>query len=191
LLTCCLLEIGEEELLQFANAVGRLLGHARAEVDVSWEVLQNCLKELEMSLEELQQQATNMHCFYSSTTVEEKLKTVYYDSEICEVLLCIDVLDIHLQELFGRDGVPGPLPRPNFWKELQEYLARKINGRIPPDEMPLPRLHEKLTDLFDHANSCMGDWFNADSSKTARYQTALDKYYFRKLDVIKSDIFIL
>ena len=144
--TTCMLVIGERQRLQMSNAFPRLFHHAQFVADDNWHVMQSCLTELEISKEELEKQASFMKRFYSNPPDEEP-KSVYYDDEICEILLCREVLLEHIEELLNG----GVLPPPNFWKELRERLAAKVNGRIPPNAQHPSLLDQKLNKLFDLA----------------------------------------
>ena len=178
-----MLEIGERQRLQMSNAFPRLFHHAQFVADDNWHVMQSCLTELEISKEELEKQASFMKRFYSNPPDEES-KSVYYDDEICEILLCREVLLEHIEELLNG----GVLPPPNFWKELRERLAAKVNGRIPPNAQHPSLLDQKLNKLFDLAESCELDWIDENNKMTDHYIEARERYFYRQLRIVKSDM---
>jgi hypothetical protein len=69
--------------------------------------MQELLEKLQMSPAELQQQADLMHQYYS-TPAEEAPNSVYYDDEICEVLLCRQVLLEYVEAIFAAATSPVP-----------------------------------------------------------------------------------
>ena len=99
--------------MHFANTLPRQIKDARDEVDKTWHEMQTLLEKLQMSSEELQEHADSMHRYYS-TPAEEAPNSVYYDDEICEVLLCQEILLEHINSLLNG----GPFPAPGSWKRL-------------------------------------------------------------------------
>ena len=146
--------------------------------------MQTLLEKLQMSSAELQEHADSMHRYYS-TPAEEAPNSVYYEDEICEVLLCQEILVEHIDNLLNG----GPLPAPGSWKRLQEFLAARVNGRIPTNEQHPSTLDEKLKMLFDRTGLTIRDWKNEDHSFTDRYIKARERYLFRELNLKKSKMF--
>ena len=170
--------------MQFSNALPRRFKNARVVADKTWRIMQECLEKLQMSPAELQQQADNMHRYYS-TPAEEAPKSVYDDDEICEVLMCQEILVEHINNLlYG-----GSYPSPGSWRRLREFLAAKVNGRIPTNEQNPSVLDEKLKKLFDRTGSIMQDWKNEDNTFTDRYIEARKRYIYRRLRLKKGEIF--
>ena len=60
--------------------------------------MQECLEKLQISPMKLQQQANNMHHYYS-TPAEETSKSVYNNDEICEILLCQKIFVEYIDNL--------------------------------------------------------------------------------------------
>lgn len=170
--------------MHFANTLPRQIKNARDEVDKTWHEMQTLLKKLQMSETELQEHANSMHRYYS-TPAAEAPNSVYYDDEICEVLLCQEILLEHIDNLLNG----GPFPAPGSWKRLREFLAARVNGRIPTNEQHPSTLDEKLKILFDRSGSIIRDWKNEDHSFTDRYIKARAGYKFRRLRLKKSEMF--
>lgn len=170
--------------MHFSNTLPRQIKDARAKVDTTWHEMQTLLEKLQMSPAELQEHADSMHRYYS-TPAEEAPNSVYYDDEICEVLMCQEILTEHIENLLHG----GPFPAPGSWKRLQEFLAARVNGRIPTNEQLPSTLDEKLKMLFNRSGCTMRDWKNEDNSFTDHYIKARDRYIFRKLRLKKSEMF--
>ena len=183
-LTECFLGIGEEQRMHLSNTLPRLFKEARKTVDKTWGLMQALLERLKMSPEELQQQADLMHQ-YSSTPTEEAPKSVFDDDEICEILLCQEILLEHINHLLNG----GPFPAPGSWKRLREFLAARVNGRIPPSQQLPSVLDVKLQVLFTRFKCTMSDWIDKDNNPTERYLEARERYVFRELRLKKSEIF--
>ena len=162
ILTACLLEIGMEQRLQFSNALPRLLLHAQFVANESWQCLQDCLEKLQMSPAELEIQADFMIRFYNKP-VDEAPRTVYYDNEICEVLLCRQVLLEYIEGLFSATTCPPP----GQWQRLRQYLAEQVCGRIPVNDQQPAMLEKKLEELFHRTGSCIRDWIAEDGQHQA------------------------
>ena len=170
--------------MHFANTLPRQIKDARDEVDKTWHEMQTLLQKLQMSPTELQEHADSMHRYYS-TPAEEAPNSVYYDDEICEVLLCQEILLEHINNLLNG----GPFPAPGSWKRLREFLAIRVNGRIPTNEQHPSTLDEKLKRLFDRSGLTIRDWKNEDHSFTDHYIKARVRYFFRELRLKKSEMF--
>jgi hypothetical protein len=183
-LTESFIEIGEEQRMQFSNALPRLFKEARKTADETWRVMQELLEKLQMSPAELQQQADLMHQYYS-TPAEEAPKSVFDEDEICEILMCQEILVEHIDNLLNG----GPFPAPGSWKRLQDFLAARVKGRIPPNEQHPSVLDTKLKALFNRSGFTMSDWKNKDNTPTKLYLDARERYVFRELRLKKSEIF--
>lgn len=170
--------------MHFSKALPRLFKNAREEADKTWAVMQKLLEKLAMSPEELQYQANLMHQYFD-TPAEEAPKSVFEDDEICEILLCQEILLEHINHLLNG----GPFPGPGSWRRLREFLAARINGRIPPNEQFPSVLDRKLQALFTRFNCTMSDWKDKDNNPTERYLKARKEYVFRELRLKKSKIF--
>jgi len=176
--------MGEEQRMQISNALPRLFKHARQKADETWRAMQELLEKLKMSPAELQQQADNMHQYYSTPT-EEAPKSVFDDDEIYEIFMCQSILMEHLNRLLNG----GACPSEGAWKKLQNSLAISVKGRIPPPEQLPALMDTKLQVLFDRFGCTMSDWKNEDNTPTERYLEACERYIFRELRIKKSEIF--
>jgi len=176
--------------MQFSNALPRLILHAMSVADENWRLMQAYLEKLQMSLEELDQQAERMHRFYTAPPGELP-KSMHFDDEICEVLLCRESIVKRLGDLFI--GIGGPIHVPFssavHWKQLQQYLAAQVSGRIPPEEQQVSILDEKLAKLFESADSKMVDWIQENGEWSERFIKAREGYIFRQLHLKKNEMF--
>lgn len=146
--------------------------------------MQECLEKLQISPMKLQQQANNMHHYYS-TPAEETSKSVYNNDEICEILLCQKIFVEYINNLLYDDSYPNP----DSWRCLQEFLIIKINDRIPMNEQNPSVLNEKLKKLFNHTESIMQNWKNEDNTFTNYYIKIHKWYIYQQLHLKKSKIF--
>jgi hypothetical protein len=170
--------------MHFSNALPRLFKVTRDDANRAWAVVQKLLEKLAMSLEELQHQADLMHQYFD-TPAEEAPKSVFDDDEICEILLCQEILVEHINHLLNG----GPFPAPGSWRRLREFLAARVHGRIPPSEQLPSVLDRKLQALFTRFGCTMSDWKDEDNNPTERYLKARKEYVFRELRLNKSEIF--
>lgn len=170
--------------MQFSNALPRLLLHAQFVANESWRCLQDCLEKLEMSPEELEIQSDFMSRFYNKPS-EDAPRTVYYDNEICEVLLCRQVLLEYIDGLFSMSTCPPS----GQWQRLREYLAEQVCGRISANDQQPAILEKKLEELFHRTGSCIRDWIDEDGQPTDRYIEAQGSFYRRQLNLKKDEMF--
>lgn len=110
------------------------------------------LEKLKISEIELREHADSMHHYYN-TFIKETFNSIYYNNEICEILLYQEIFLKHIDNLLNDDSFSAP----DSWRQFQEFLIVKINDRIPLNKQYSSILNEKFIILFDHFESIIQD----------------------------------
>jgi hypothetical protein len=182
-----LLEIGEMQRLHFATTLPRLIKTACARAQGSWKTLQDLLEKTGLTLNELEEQSHKMEDHYRRNRDDDKPISIHYDDEICEVFICLEQV---YQEIYMWLDADAPPPNPNYHYELRQRIAAKLKGRITPNDLARPyKLEEKLKERLLTAKSERSEWIDENGNWTRRYIEARERYCYRELKIIKSELF--
>ena len=175
------------QLLHFATSLPRLIKTACARAQESWKTLQNLLEQTGLTAKELEEQSHKMEEHYWRNHEDDKPISIHYDDEICEVLICIE----HVwKEFYKLLEVDAPPPHSNYHYELRQRIAAKLKGRITPNDLARPyKLEEKLEERLRNAKSVREEWIDENLDWTQRYIEARERYCYRELKILKSDLF--
>ena len=185
-LTSRFLDIGEMQRLHFATTLPRLIKKACARAQASWTTLQNLLGETGLTVKELEDQSHKMEQHYRRNREDDKSGSIHYDDEICEILICLEYV---WKEIYGWLEADVPPPNLNYQYQLRQRIAAKLKGRTPPNDQEPFKLEERLKTRLLIAGSERREWIDENGNWSQRYIAARERYCYRELKILKSNLF--
>jgi hypothetical protein len=186
LLTNCILEVAEEQRIRLATSFYTLFHNASKQKCDSAKAMKEYKSELDITNDELQQQAQAMKQFYAAKDSSASA-TMYYNDEICETLIVREILIVYVERILAGTQLP---QGKHSMKNHQREVAALTNGRITVDDTPCT-LSDKLKELLKAAGQTIDCWYNADGTSTAHFLKYRSEYNLRELKIIKYQIYVV